>query len=123
MSSESDPQNILNALDNAVDAFNEAGYGIPDYEPDIERSDDWEIQLTKGCKLRSAASYLADRNQHTAVIELSFGVIERSFEALALAEGGDDLQDFHDHIVGFHGPVPSQRLLSTMFIPIHCFRK
>jgi hypothetical protein len=30
-------------------------------------------------------------------IELCFGATERSVEAYALAEGGDELDDFHDH--------------------------
>ncbi len=34
---------------------------------------------------------------NTATIELCFGATERSLEAYVLAEGGDELDDFHDH--------------------------
>ena len=40
---------------------------------------------------------LAGQELHTATIELCFGATERSIEAYALAEGGDEPDDFHDH--------------------------
>jgi hypothetical protein len=36
-----------------------------------------------------------------SAVELCFGATERSVEAYALAEGGDDLNDFHDHTYAY----------------------
>ena len=38
---------------------------------------------------------------YTTTIELCFGATERSVEAFALAEGGDELDDFHDHTTSY----------------------
>ena len=45
----------------------------------------------------SAVDQLTDDGLYTASIELAFGATERSIEAFAMAEGGDELSDFHDH--------------------------
>ncbi|QLK25329.1 DNA-binding protein [Natrinema zhouii] len=97
MRDESDPTAITDALEAAVDAFNEEGHGIPTYEETIDTDDDWTAQLTKGCTLLHAVEQIDGGGYHTATIELCFGAIERSIEAFALAEGGDELADFHDH--------------------------
>lgn len=97
MSSSSDPRDLTDALAAAVDAFNEEGYGVPTREPAIDPDADWKTQLTKACRLLSAVEELRGRELYTATIELCFGATERSVEAYALAEGGDDLNDFHDH--------------------------
>ncbi|MFC4452083.1 DNA-binding protein [Halorussus aquaticus] len=97
MSRESDPQAITDALDAAIDAFNEEGYGVPTREDAIDPKVDWKTQLTKACRLLAAVETIADQGYYTATIELCFGATERSVEAYALAEGGDDLNDFHDH--------------------------
>lgn len=97
MTEESDPQAITDALAAAVDAFNEAGGGIPTYEKQIDTDADWKTQLTKACRLLAAVEHLAGQGLYTATVELCFGATERSLEAYALAEGGDGLDDFHDH--------------------------
>lgn len=97
MNEESDPRAITDALDAATDAFNEEGYGIPTREKAIDPDADWKTQLTKACRLRAAIEQITGQGFYTATIELCFGVTERSVEAFALAEGGDDLDDFHDH--------------------------
>ncbi|QSW98645.2 DNA-binding protein [Haloterrigena alkaliphila] len=97
MSDGSDPNAIKDALETAVDAFNEEGHGIPTYEETIDTDDAWKAQLTKGCTLLRAVERIGGDGYYTATIELCFGAIERSIEAYALAEGGDELQDFHDH--------------------------
>lgn len=97
MRDRSDPQVITDALAAAVDAFDEAGYGVPTREPAIDPNADWKTQLTKACRLLVAIDTVAERDLYTATIELCFGATERSVEAFALAEGGDDLDDFHDH--------------------------
>jgi len=97
MSEESDPQAITDALAAAVDAFNEAGHGVPTREEQIDTDADWKSQLTKACRLLAAVEHLAGQGLYTATIELCFGATERSIEAYALAEGGDSLDDFHDH--------------------------
>lgn len=95
--SESDPTAITDALAVAVDAFNEEGHGVPTSEEAIETDDEWKAQLTKGCTLLRAVERIDGDGYHTANIELCFGAIERSIEAFALAEGGDELADFHDY--------------------------
>lgn len=97
MSEESDPNAVRNALDAAVDAFNEEGYGVPAREDAIDPDADWKTQLTKACRLLDVVEHIAEEGFHTATIELSFGATERSIEAFVLAEGGDDLDDFRDH--------------------------
>jgi hypothetical protein len=97
MSKESDPNSLVEALEAAIDTFNEEGRGIPEYERGIDSDEDWKTQLTKSCKLLHAVALLNGEGYHTATIELCFGAIERSIEAFALAEGGDELRDFQDH--------------------------
>jgi hypothetical protein len=97
MSNASDPRDITDALAAAIDAFNEEGYGVPTREATIDPDADWKTQLTKACRLLAAIEYLEEQGFYTATIELCFGATERSVEAYALAEGGDDLNDFHDH--------------------------
>lgn len=97
----SDPADLREALADAQDAFNGMGSEIPTPESGIDTDADWKIQLTKGCRLLSLSDAIAGDGYYTAVIELSFGAIERSLEAFAIAEGGDTLRDFqtspHDH--------------------------
>jgi len=97
MSDRSDPNAITDTLTAAIDAFNEEGYGVPTRESEIDPDADWKTQLTKACRLLAAVNHLAGQGFYTATIELCFGATERSVEAFALAEGGDDLDDFHDH--------------------------
>ena len=75
----------------------EEGYSVPTREDAINSDADWKTQLTKACRLLAAVETLSDQGFYTATIELCFGATERSVEAYALAEGGDDLEDFHDH--------------------------
>lgn len=98
MSNGSDPEAVLAALGRAEDAFEEVGHGVPGYEEGIESGGGWETQLTKACKLLEVVAVVRERNgYHTAVIELCFGVIERSIEAYAVAMAGDEVADFRDH--------------------------
>jgi len=90
----SDPKAVEEALDEAIDAFNMAGQGRPTPESDIDTDDDWKTQLTKGCRLLAAVGEIQAEGYYTATVELSFGIIERSLEAFAIAEGGDELHDF-----------------------------
>lgn len=97
MSEQSDPNAITDALDAAIDAFNEEGHGVPTREAAIDTHTDWKTQLTKACRLLAAVEHIDGAGLYTATIELCFGATERSVEAFALAEGGDNLDDFHDH--------------------------
>ena len=92
----SNPADIGEALDAAVDAFNNVGYGRPNPEAGIDTDDDWKTQLTKGCRLLAVVEEASDDGYYTALIELCFGIIERSLEAYAPAEGGDELRDFQE---------------------------
>lgn len=97
MGEGSDPTAITDALDAAIEAFDEGGHGVPTREPGIDPDADWKTQLTKACRLLAAVEHVGENGLYTATIELCFGATERSLEAYALAEGGDDLDDFHDH--------------------------
>jgi len=97
MGEESDPTAIRDTLSEATEAFDEEGHGIPTREAGIDTDADWKTQFTKACKLLGAVETIDGDGYDTAVIELCFGVIERSLEAFALAEGGDELTDFRDH--------------------------
>ena len=98
MSNGSDPETVLTALEQAEDAFAARGRGLPTTEDGIESGGDWETQLTKACKLREVAEVTDEQNGHyTAIIELSFGAIERSIEAYAVAMTDDEVADFRDH--------------------------
>ena len=98
MSDGSDPQDVLDAVEKAQDAFEQAGHGIPTPERGIESGGGWETQLTKACRLLELIeSSKGSTDYYTASIELSFGAIERSIEAYAVAMGGDSVEDFRDH--------------------------
>jgi len=96
--SSSDPNDVVEAVEQEQDAFEERGGGVPDYEESIESGGDWETQLTKACRLIEVAGVLREQNgYYTATIELCFGAIERSIEAYAVAMTGDEVEDFRDH--------------------------
>lgn len=76
-----DPNAVQEALEATVDAFNEGGHGVPTREPGIDTDEDWKTQLTKGCRLLAVVDELGEQSYYTAVVELSFGIIERSLEA------------------------------------------
>lgn len=98
MSERSDPGDILDALERAQDAFELTGRGRAEFEDGISADEDWKTQLTKACRLIEVTNTLqTEGDYYTAIIEVSFGTIERSIEAYALAMSNDDLQDFQDH--------------------------
>lgn len=89
-----DPQNVETGLDKASETF-EVG-GTP--EEGLADVSDENAQLRKACRLITAAKTLREQNgYHTAIVELAFGAIERSFEFYAIAMGGDSVRDFMDH--------------------------
>lgn len=93
-----DPGEVLDALERAQDAFEGVGLGIPPVEDGIAEGGGWETQLTKGCTLLEVVDVLRVENgYYTAVIELSFGAIERSIEAYLVRMAGHDVEDFRDH--------------------------
>ena len=71
MSEESDPRDIRTALDAAIDAFNEEGFGVPTREDAIATDDEWKTQLTKACRLLDAVARIDGEGHYTAVIELA----------------------------------------------------
>jgi hypothetical protein len=102
MSSGSDPRAVRDALDRARDAFEMIGTGRVEFEAGINADADWKTQLTKACRLVEVAETLQEHGgYYTAVIEVCFGIIERSIEAYALAMTNDTLQDFQDHQYGY----------------------
>lgn len=67
----SDPGDVLDALEQAQDAFEGAGNGIPEVEEGIAEGGGWETQFTKACKLLEVVDVLrAENGYYTAVIEL-----------------------------------------------------
>lgn len=98
MSDGSDPESILAALERAQDAFEYRGRGRYTPERGIESGGGWETQLTKACRLLEVIETTREHNGHyTAIIELSFGAVERSIEAYTVAMGGDEVEDFRNH--------------------------
>jgi hypothetical protein len=97
MSSDADPGAIVAALNEAAEAFDERGHVTPVFETAIDKDAEWTTQLTKGCQLLTVVGRLDGEGFYTAMIELCFGAIERSFEAYALNMGGDTLSDFQNH--------------------------
>jgi hypothetical protein len=91
-----DPSVISDGVGDARNAFQYGDGNVEDgFDDDLT---DAEIQLRKACRLLAAGGVLRETGgYHTAVVELSFGVIERSFEFYALAMSADALQDFSDH--------------------------
>jgi hypothetical protein len=98
MSNAADPRAVLDALERAQDAFEMVGQGRPEFEQGISADADWKTQLTKACRLLNVVETLqAQDGYYTAVIEVSFGAIERSIEAYAISMANDALDDFQDH--------------------------
>lgn len=68
----SDPQAVRDAGARAQDAFELRGRGRPTFEPGLSTDDDWETQLTKGCRLLEVADVLIEQGgYYTAIIEAS----------------------------------------------------
>ncbi|MFH5802158.1 DNA-binding protein [Haladaptatus sp. CMAA 1911] len=89
-----DPKVVTDALDTAHRSFERGG--TP--EEGLAELTEEEAQLKKACRLIAAAQTLQDQNgYHTAVVELAFGAIERSFEFYAIAMSDDAVHDFMDH--------------------------
>jgi len=94
-----DPQRVEEALAEASRTF-EVG-GTP--EAGLDDVSDERAQLRKACRLIAAAETLREQNgYHTAVVELAFGPIERSFEFYAIAVGDDSVREFMDHEYAYH---------------------
>jgi hypothetical protein len=102
MSNGSDPNAVLDALEEAQDAFELVGDGRPRFEEGLSADEDWKTQLTKACRLLEVVDVLQTQDgYHTAVIEVCFGALERSIEAYAIAMTNDNLADFQDHEFGY----------------------
>jgi hypothetical protein len=98
MSSGSDPESVLAALERARDAFEMVGRGRRKFEYGISADENWKTQLTKACRLLEVVNALQSQDgYYTAVIEVCFGTIERSIEAYALSMTNDTLKDFQNH--------------------------
>ena len=94
MNGEGDPGAVTVTLQAAIEAFERGG--TP--EEGMTERDGEEAQLRKACRLIDAARTLRDNNgYYTAIVELSFGAIERSFEFYAIAVSNDEVQDFSAH--------------------------
>jgi hypothetical protein len=94
--SEHDPNDLRSALEGVREAFEYMQGPIESGLADLE--DDSEIQLRKACRLLGAARSLRENNgYYTAIVELSFVAIERSFEFFVLAHSTDSIRDFNDH--------------------------
>jgi len=94
--SDDDPEALAGAVETALERFE---YGQGTVETGFETSGSEAVtQLRKACRLLAAARTLRDADGfHTAVVELCFGAIERSFEFYAMAVSTDTAQEFHDH--------------------------
>lgn len=98
MSQENDPSEVVDAIVRAEDAFAMRGFGRPTWEPGLDAAGEWQTQLTKACTLLDAIDALADHGAYyTAIVEISFGAIERSVEAYCLNLGDETIDQYDDH--------------------------
>lgn len=94
----SDPTSIRTGISAAEDAFEYSGESELEYEEGIDQDEDWKKQLTKACRYLEACRTLRDQDGFSgAVVELSFGAIERSLEAFMISNTRDELRDFQNH--------------------------
>lgn len=112
MSSSDLPRSLLRAIELAEESFDlPLGEGI---EPGLPNPGAplMEIQMAKACRmqtllkgLHSGRSELADGRFYTAIVELSFAVLERSAHAYLLSKGVANDEDnlHHDHILEYAG--------------------
>lgn len=106
-----DPQNVEVALDEASKTFEVGGTA----EEGLADVSDENAQLRKACRLIAAANTLREQNgYHTAVVELAFGAIERSFEFYAVAMSDDSVRDFMDHEYAYQRVFELGGVSSTM---------
>lgn len=98
--SDGDPDVLVEAVENAQEEFEYGRGAVESGLEDVES--DAMGQLRKACRLLAAADTLRTANgYHTAVVELSFGAIERSFEFYVLTQSADTLRDFDDHTYAY----------------------
>lgn len=98
--SDSDPAVLRDSVQTAQKRF-QYGQGAVEEGLDTPESDAVG-QLRKACRLLAAARSLRAANgYHTAVVELSFGVIERSFEFFVIATSRDTIREFDDHTYAY----------------------
>lgn len=95
-----DPDDVVDALAHAEDAFGSHTMGLPEYEdgldPNVHDTD--VIQLRKACRLLGACRLLRSHDgYHTSVIEMSFAAIERTLEFYSLTASNDSIDQFLDH--------------------------
>lgn len=94
-----DPTAVTGAIDRATDAFEYRSRAPVEFEDGVEHDEEWQTQLTKGCRYLEACRVLRDNDGFNgAVVELCFGAIERTVEAYVLWDTDDDLRDFRDHV-------------------------
>lgn len=96
----SDPESILDSLDEAEDAFSHAG-GPPEFEPGVNASPDaepGEVPLQKACRLLTVTEELSESGSYYgAVLESSFIVIEQTLQAYLLSLTGVEAHELRDH--------------------------
>lgn len=98
MSQENDPSEVVDAIARAEDAFAMRGFGKPTWESGLDADGEWQTQLTKACALLDAIETLAEHGAYyTAIVEISFGAIERSVEAYCLNLGNETVDQYDDH--------------------------
>ncbi len=94
----SDSTLVVKGIERAQDAFEYSGLGAPDFENAIDQQSEWTVQLTKACRYLESTRALRDADGFNgAVIELSFGAIERTVEAYMLWNTDDSLNEYRDH--------------------------
>lgn len=98
--SDSDPAVLTEGVENAQERFQ---YGQSPIETGLgDMGSDAIGQLRKSCRLIAAARSLRSTNGYfTAVVELSFGAIERAIEFFVLALSTDTIRDFDNHTYAY----------------------
>jgi len=104
-----DPDALEAAYDRVIDALNYQSDAT--YESSVEPSGRaQQVQLQKACRLLAACDRPEESGFYGAVVEMSFGAMERTLESYMIAVLGNDLSDFQDHTEVYdraatHGPV------------------
>lgn len=96
----SDPQELVDQLDAAKDAFTHAA-GRPEFEPGINASpeaESGEVQIQKACRLIDLTRNMdALGDYYGAMLEQSYIAIEHTFQGYLLVIAGADERALRDH--------------------------
>lgn len=96
----SDPNNLLDQIAAAEDAFGHA-HGQPTFEPKLNAApdaDEGEVQIQKACRLLELIHQLDEiGGYYGSILEHSFIVIEQTFQGYLIVVAGTDPVELRNH--------------------------